>query len=480
MLIVLEMANNHQGSLVRGCGIVDAFAPLIAEYPQFQLAVKFQYRDPSILREGYTSKLTERVASTMLSEEDRFSLINYARKKGFLVGCTPFDEASVLMMRHHGFNFLKIASCSLTDWPLLESIAKAGFPVIASTGGATMDEVAKASQFLSRRVPLIALMHCVAEYPTPANHLNMNRIDELKKFGFPVGLSTHELPVGQMGTVIAASKCADVFEWHVDIDIPARNSYSLNTEDTRERLKSISSVSKSLSNNYESSEKDTLLSLRRGVWAARDIKEGEQLSSDNVTLQLPAKREQMLANDLDKYSTYIATRDIAAGARVTYGALDYSDTRDEVRRYATQVVELFKRASVTLPSEARLVLSHHFGLANFAKTGCGMVEVIRQPDYAKKLIAVLPGQKHPPHRHIKKVETFNILSGDLHLFWEDKLKYEVVVWPGEQFTVTPGIWHSFFSREGCVFEEVSTALVDNDSEYRERIDSNRKTTVWLP
>ncbi|MDQ7073220.1 MAG: N-acetylneuraminate synthase family protein [Gammaproteobacteria bacterium] len=67
----------------------------------------------------------------------------------FISMCTPFDEESVSWIENHGFQVLKIASCSLTDWPLLERIAKSSLPLVASTAGATLNEIEKWCNFSS-------------------------------------------------------------------------------------------------------------------------------------------------------------------------------------------------------------------------------------------------------------------------------------------------------------------------------------------
>ena len=60
---------------------------------------------------------------------------------------TPFDEESVDLAKECGADILKIASCSNTDWPLIEKIAQQDLPVIASTGGIDIDKNAKQSKF---------------------------------------------------------------------------------------------------------------------------------------------------------------------------------------------------------------------------------------------------------------------------------------------------------------------------------------------
>ena len=59
---------------------------------------------------------------------------------------TPFDEVSV-DNRRHSIDYLKVASCSFGDWPLLENIAKAGKPVVASLQSSSLDNIDNVTSF---------------------------------------------------------------------------------------------------------------------------------------------------------------------------------------------------------------------------------------------------------------------------------------------------------------------------------------------
>ena len=78
-----------------------------------------------------------------------------------------------------------------------------------------------------------------------------------------------------------------------------------------------------------------------------------------------------------------------------------------------------------------------------------------------------------------KEETFQVLSGTLTLTLDG---VTTDIHTGEIVTVERGVPHSFTSKDGCVFEEVSTTHVKNDSYYEdERINKmdlmERKTIL---
>jgi N-acetylneuraminate synthase len=40
--------------------------------------------------------------------------------------------------------------------------------------------------------------------------------------------------------------------------------------------------------------------------------------------------------------------------------------------------------------------------------------------------------------------------------------------PGETALVQPGVWHEFWSKDGCIVEEVSTTHYNDDSVYSDK------------
>ncbi len=166
-LFIFEMANNHQGSIENGLEIIRQIATVCEDF-DFDFAFKFQYRDldtfihPAFVNSS-TNKHVKRFLETRLTKNDLLVLKTEAASKGFLTICTPFDESSVDLIVEHGFDVIKIASCSVGDWPLLEKISHAGKPVIASTAGSDLEQIDKLVSFFANRNIDLTLMHCVAE-----------------------------------------------------------------------------------------------------------------------------------------------------------------------------------------------------------------------------------------------------------------------------------------------------------------------------
>ena len=125
---------------------------------------------------------------------------------------------------------------------------------------------------------------------------------------------------------------------------------------------------------------------------------------------------------------------------------------------------MLSKASIKLNSEFGVEFSHHYGAEHFREVGALIIDCINR-EYCKKLILVLPGQKHPSHFHKRKEETFQVLTGVFESVIDG---HHRIMKPGETALVQPGVWHEFWSKDGCIVEEVSTTHYNDDSVYSDK------------
>lgn len=491
-LFVFELANNHMGDVDHGLRIIREIAAVAKTHP-FNFAFKFQYRDlDTFIHPAYRGrddiKYVKRFSETALNEEDFLRLKKEVADQGMAAVCTPFDEISVDRVVKHRYDAVKIASCSLTDWPLLEKIARTDLPIIASTAGAGLEEIDQVVAFFEHRDKKLCLMHCVGEYPTGRANLQLNQIDLLKK-RYPeitVGFSTHEEPENYDSIKIAIGKGAQVFERHVAV--PSNkypiNAYSSTPAQIERWLSSAREAFEmcgAAEERYPITEKerDDLRGLKRGVFAKQDLKKGEKIVREKVFLAIPCGKEQLTANDLSKYSEYILTEDLKAGEAVNFSGIKVRNLREKVIKIIQELREVILKSHLALPNRIELELSHHYGIERYEEWGAAILNCINR-EYCKKLIILLPGQKHPSHHHEKKEETFQVLYGDMKVRIGDE---EKELKAGDMLTVERKVNHDFSSRNGCVFEEVSTTHYKDDSFYEDEAvarNQDRKTamTFW--
>jgi N-acetylneuraminate synthase len=101
---------------------------------------------------------------------------------------------------------------------LVTAIAKAGKPVVMSTGMSTVDEIDDSVLILEEFIPgNYALMHTNSVYPSPPGEINLRAIKSLKdRYGVVVGYSGHEY--GLDPSVLSVSFGADIIERHITLD----------------------------------------------------------------------------------------------------------------------------------------------------------------------------------------------------------------------------------------------------------------------
>lgn len=481
-LIIFEIANNHFGSVEHGKLIISTFSKFLLKN-EFNFAIKFQYRDlDRLIHQSYKNNTEfpyiKRFTETKLSDTQFLELKEFASKLGFLTVCTPFDESSVKKVVDHGYDFIKIASASFTDWPLLEEIARYKLPVIASTAGANSIDLRRGVSFLTKRITNVTLMHCVAKYPTSDDNLNLDRIDTLRNSfkNLKIGYSAHESPNNFEAVGIAYAKGARVFEKHigVDTDIYSNNQYSCNPLqisnwlDTLKRAINYCEVKQFVNDD---SELITLNSLRRGVYANADIESGQSLNERNVFFAIPTHEKQLLANHWSKLIKWTAISEIKEGEPIFTENLLKNSTLEQIEEIALNSKNTCELAGVVLPNLVNFEISHHYGLNNFAKFGMVMTTIVNR-DYCKKFLILNAGQTNPEHFHKNKEESFYCIYGTIELTIEGE---KFILKPGDLALIPAGKKHIIHSPSGAVVEEISSTSLPLDSYYTDPAISNNSS-----
>ena len=126
-LIIFELANNHMGDVNHAIKIVRTYGKIKRKFKNFSFGFKLQFRDlktfihPNMINKTdvhYIKKFKDKE----LKKKQFKKILNEIKKNDFLTICTPFDEKSVDLLDALNVEIIKIASCSFTDWPLLEKV----------------------------------------------------------------------------------------------------------------------------------------------------------------------------------------------------------------------------------------------------------------------------------------------------------------------------------------------------------------------
>lgn len=315
-LFVLEMANNHWGSVERGLKIIEEFAQVV-RFNNVKAAIKLQFRDvDSFIHQDFKdskdNRYIKKTMDTKMSRENFQILIDAIKKGGCIPMATPFDEASVELSEYFDLPIIKIASSDLNDWPLIEKIASTRRPTIISSGGSSLKDLDDIIKFFKNRDIPLAVNHCVAMYPSEDSELELNQIDFLKN-RYPdnvIGYSTHEYNSWDISTAIAYAKGARTFERHIDIDmdgVPV-SSYCTRPEQADKWFKAYNKAKemcgapgtqKRLAPKKEIHYLDALV---RGVYAKRDLPAGYVVTNEDFNkdfyMAIPLQKGQMSCREV--------------------------------------------------------------------------------------------------------------------------------------------------------------------------------------
>jgi len=311
-LFVLELANNHLGSLERGLKIVAEFAQVV-RFNNVRATIKLQFRDvDSFIHRDFVDRkdlrYVKKTLETRLTDEDLATLVRAIRQAGFTATATPFDERSVDLCVELGIPIIKLASSDLNDWVLIEKIARTKKPVVVSTGGSSLKDVDDIVTFFANRNIPLGINHCVSLYPTEDSELELNQIDFLRN-RYPantIGFSSHEYSNWSNSMFIAYAKGARMFERHIDIQtegvkvspycsLPHQVDEWFRAFHKAKEMCGAPGTQKRIPPKKEIEYLDALV---RGVYAKADLPEGHCLMDDDVYLAIPLQKGQLSCREL--------------------------------------------------------------------------------------------------------------------------------------------------------------------------------------
>jgi|SRR3990167_1984158 len=300
---IAEAGVNHLGSfelaerLIREAALAGADAVKFQSYKADNLCVpdapRFWDWSGEEVEDG--SQFDSYSILDSFGENEHAELARLCKKFNVEFMSTPFDADAVDYLDRIGVCAYKVASCDVTNIPLLECIASKGKVVMLSTGASTIDEIEDAVSVLERGTSSIVIMHCNLKYPTADDEINLGMIDTLKlKWGekYQIGLSDHTM--NMWTPAIAFARGATVFERHFTVDkslkLSADHWLSADPDDVRKILENVRFVKTLVGKCVKEptpSEERARLYARRSIVAKREISVGELLTTENIACKRP-------------------------------------------------------------------------------------------------------------------------------------------------------------------------------------------------
>lgn len=308
--IIGEIGQNHNGSVDIAKLIVELVSrPVKEEVFNIDLkpmnAVKMTKRD---LKEELTISQMNKVYDTPhsfgktygehrafleLSDEEHFEVYKYAKSLGLDFVETLCAKGCLSMFRLFMPDKLKVASRDLTNLPLLEAMAETKIPIILSTGMAGKRELDEALDVITKYHSDISILHCVSQYPTHPDNLNLATITYLKNnYGqYKIGFSDHT--IGISAPVVAVGLGAEIIEKHITIDRRMKGTDqagSLGPDGVHRMIRDIRIAERWLGKEeifIDNSVAQAKVKLERSIATNKALKAGSVINRDDVHLLSP-------------------------------------------------------------------------------------------------------------------------------------------------------------------------------------------------
>ncbi len=337
-IIIAEAGVNHLGKINYAEKLIKSAARAGADIIKFQT-----YKAEKLTTKGaprFWSWKGERnkdgTQFDSYSNLDSFNIDDYLKLKKICNNyniefmSTPFDFDSVNILEKLDVGGYKIASCDITNFPLLKYIAKTKKPVLLSTGASDLREVHSAINVLKKNGSnKIVIMQCTLCYPTKPQDANLGVINLLRK-EFPknlIGLSDHTLGIKiATGSVLLGVR---VIEKHFTFDksLPDSADHWLSIDE--EELKNLVQDVRLYESAYGESkkkllncEKKAFQYARRSLVIKNDIEKGEKITLKNIDFKRPGTGISPI--EVSKILNKIVKKKLKADS-----ILKYSDLQDE-------------------------------------------------------------------------------------------------------------------------------------------------------
>lgn len=321
--VVAEMANAHEGSLATALEITRWAAKAGADAIKYQRFMAAELLVPQ-------HSMYDVFARLEMPDGEWERLIAAARETGLDVFCDVFGHESAQAMEKAGVTGFKVHASDVPNVPLLRYLGGFGRPVLLSSGGATLVEIAEAAGAVQEGgdVPLV-LVHGVQLFPTALEDSGLGRMTALaQKFGLPIGYADHVsgaeaaalwLPLAAIGAG------ARLVEKHITLDRAARgpdHHSSLNPDEFARLVVLIREAERALGPGglaLGPAEVRYRETMKKRIVAVRDIGAGARVDGADVGFRRVEGTPGLL--QLSRVLGKIAMRDIEANTPLGPGDL---------------------------------------------------------------------------------------------------------------------------------------------------------------
>lgn len=301
--IVAEIGANHNNDLELLKKTINAAAEAGVDAVKFQTYTaiellsdydrEFEYK--TFNGEKHITKIGEMFDELALPREWHKEIFEYANSLGLIAFSTPFSEDGVnFLNKSLNVPCFKVAASDVNYLSMLKEIGETKKPTMLSLGKCSIGEADEAINTLkSSGCNDLVIMHCVSQYPSPMEDMNLKTIQTLKSM-YPdciVGFSDHSIGItSAIGAVVLGAK---VIEKHFTLSKELEGPdhwFSMNPTEMKELVKSIREIEIALGTSEKRivpSEKKERHTSIRSICLKEDIKAGERISLKHIKFTRP-------------------------------------------------------------------------------------------------------------------------------------------------------------------------------------------------
>lgn len=329
-LIIAEIGQAHEGSLGIAHSYIDALAGTGVDAVKFQthiadsessqfepFRVKFSYEDDTRL--DYWRRME-------FTPEQWTGLMSHCEEKDMEFISSPFSNAAVELLEKLGVGKYKIGSGEVSNFLMLEKIAKTGKHIILSSGMSSFSELDASVAFLKSKNAPMSILQCTTAYPTQPKEWGLNVIGELKaRYGVPVGFSDHS---GDIYACLAATALgAELLEFHVVFDKrmfgPDAKS-SLTIDETKKLVDGVRQIKTSLTSPIDKSDNNKFSELKsifeKSLAINKNLPKGHRICLEDLEAKKP-KGQGIDAKDYPKVVGMPLLKDLSSGSFLNHADL---------------------------------------------------------------------------------------------------------------------------------------------------------------
>ena len=297
--VVAEIGANHQGDMETAKKMIQAAALAGADAVKFQkrdnkaLFTEAAYNAPYESENAFGHTYGEHREALEFGRDEYVELIKESQSQGIEFFATPWDFPSVDFLEDLNVPAYKVASCDLTNTPLLRYIASKGRPTIISTGGGTLEAVDRAVGVVQGEGAPLAVMQCTSGYPPRFDELNLSVISTFRDRypGVTIGYSGHDSGIAM--ALVASVLGARIIEKHFTLNRAMKgtdHAFSLEPDGLRKMVRDLGRAHDALGDgvkrSYES-EAAPLKKLSKMIVAKEALPAGHVLSSADFEYRSP-------------------------------------------------------------------------------------------------------------------------------------------------------------------------------------------------